>query len=59
MKLISKTTEYTLTVAIIVGNVAASIADVYSGKTAALLVTISAVGYAISRGLAKGSSNPS
>jgi hypothetical protein len=58
MKIISRTTEYTLTVAIIVGDVAASLAGVFSGHTASVLATISVAVYAISRGLAKSKSNP-
>lgn len=48
-----RTTEFWVLVAATIGEITAAAAGVIPGKTAALFLTISAVAYKISRGLAK------
>ena len=53
MKPGQKTTEFLVTVSLIVGAVAFAVADKLPAKYAALAVSISGGAYALSRGLAK------
>jgi hypothetical protein len=59
MKLISKTTEYAFTLAVLVTDLATAIAGVLPAKTAAIVAAVGLVGYQVSRGLAKFNANPS
>jgi hypothetical protein len=58
MKYITKTTEFTLTLAVLVTDLATSLTGVLPAHVAAYVGSVALVGYQISRGLAKFNANP-
>jgi len=58
MKVLSKTTEYTLTIAVLIADIASALAGAISGPYAVKLASISIAAYAVARGLSKWNSSP-
>jgi hypothetical protein len=59
MKLISKTTEYAFTLAVLITDLATCLAGVLPAKAGAYAAAVVTIGYQVSRGLAKFNANPS